>query len=248
MPIVTLVLLVIVVALLLALLIKTSKVVSPMLDSRLDAFEKAQTAGQLGHIERTMLFVVLILCSVAFGQAAPQQTADKKPLTNSDIIMMVKAGLAESTILTALDQNYLALDTSPAALVEAKNQGVSPTIIESMIRANAPAPDQQPESSPEVAPQQQAPPPQTQAPLPGPRLTDAQVTQAIARGNGKRHRIGLTLIDQQTAFFSAMACTTCGQTGYIITIYTPEHWIELGAERAKGEMLPFGLPEITEDM
>jgi DNA recombination protein RmuC len=42
MPIVTLVLLVVVVALLLALLMKTSKVGSPMLDSRLDAFEKAQ--------------------------------------------------------------------------------------------------------------------------------------------------------------------------------------------------------------
>jgi DNA recombination protein RmuC len=42
MPIVTLVLLVVVVALLVALLMKTSKVGSPMLGSRLDAFEKAQ--------------------------------------------------------------------------------------------------------------------------------------------------------------------------------------------------------------
>ncbi len=42
MPIVTLVLLIVVVALLLTLLMKTSKVGSPMLDSRLDAFEKAQ--------------------------------------------------------------------------------------------------------------------------------------------------------------------------------------------------------------
>jgi DNA recombination protein RmuC len=42
MPIVTLVLLVLVVVFLIALLVKTSKVGSPMLDSRLDAFEKAQ--------------------------------------------------------------------------------------------------------------------------------------------------------------------------------------------------------------
>jgi DNA recombination protein RmuC len=42
MPIVTLVLLVVVVTFLLVLLVKTSKVGSPMLDSRLDAFEKAQ--------------------------------------------------------------------------------------------------------------------------------------------------------------------------------------------------------------
>src|ERR1039458_5374636 len=42
MPIVTLALLVVVAALLLALLMKKSKLGSPMLDSRLDAFEKAQ--------------------------------------------------------------------------------------------------------------------------------------------------------------------------------------------------------------
>src|ERR1017187_897721 len=42
MPIVTIVLLVVVVVLLLALLMKTSKIGSPVLDSRLDAFEKAQ--------------------------------------------------------------------------------------------------------------------------------------------------------------------------------------------------------------
>lgn len=42
MPIVTFALLVVVVALLIALLIKTSKGGSPMIDSRLDAFEKAQ--------------------------------------------------------------------------------------------------------------------------------------------------------------------------------------------------------------
>jgi DNA recombination protein RmuC len=46
MPIVTLVLLVVVVALLLALLMKTSKVGSPMLGSRLDAFEKAQERSE----------------------------------------------------------------------------------------------------------------------------------------------------------------------------------------------------------
>jgi hypothetical protein len=42
MPMVTVILLVIVIALLFALLMKTSKVGVPMLDSRLDAFEKAQ--------------------------------------------------------------------------------------------------------------------------------------------------------------------------------------------------------------
>jgi hypothetical protein len=80
------------------------------------------------------------------------------------------------------------------------------------------------------------------------RLTDDQVRQAIARGNGKRHQIGLTLNDKQTAFFSALRCQTCGQSGYTITIYNPEQWIELGAEQAKKEMQPFGLADVTDQM
>ena len=31
-------------------------------------------------------------------------------------------------------------------------------------------------------------------------------------------------------------------------IYTPEQWIELNAAYAKGEMLPFSLADVTEDM
>ena len=52
MPIVTLVLLIVMVALLLVLLVKTSKVGSPMLDSRLDAFEKAQERTERCDVTR----------------------------------------------------------------------------------------------------------------------------------------------------------------------------------------------------
>ncbi len=80
------------------------------------------------------------------------------------------------------------------------------------------------------------------------QLTDDQVRQAIARGNGKRHQIGLTLNDKQTAFLSSLRCQTCGQSGYTITIYNPEQWIELGAQQAQKEMQPFGLADVTDQM
>ena len=80
-------------------------------------------------------------------------------------------------------------------------------------------------------------------------LTDDQVKQAIDRGNKERpQQIGLTLNDIQTAIFSGMACTTCGQSGYTIMVYTPEQWIELGAARAKGEMLPFSIADVNVQM
>ena len=77
------------------------------------------------------------------GQAASPQTAahqEHKRLTNADVVGMVKAGLADSTILLAIEQNPSDFDTSPTALVELKNQGVSAAVLEAMMRARDSAP------------------------------------------------------------------------------------------------------------
>jgi hypothetical protein len=102
--------------------------------------------------------VALGLCCELLGaqatrQAASSQTAaqqEHKRLTNSDVVGMVKAGLAESTILLAIEQNQSEFDTSPAALVELKNQGVSTAVLEAMMRArdSEPAPSERPGPSP----------------------------------------------------------------------------------------------------
>jgi PDZ domain len=82
----------------------------------------------------------------------------------------------------------------------------------------------------------------------GQQLTDDQVRLAIARGNRKPHQIGLTLNDKQTAFFSRIVCQTCGQSGYTITVYNPEQWVELCAAQAKKEMQPFSVADVTDEM
>jgi hypothetical protein len=79
-------------------------------------------------------------------------------------------------------------------------------------------------------------------------LTDAQVNQAIQEGLRSRHSIGLRLNDVQTSMLTTVACHTCAQSGYTITVYTPEQWIELAARHAKREMLPFSVADVPYEM
>ena len=84
-------------------------------------------------------------------------------------------------------------------------------------------------------------------------LSDEQINQAIARGNGKSHEIGLTLHDEGTAFKAGLSgalndCDTCGVSGYSIIVYGPEQWIELQAAIVKKSMLPFSITDVTEEM
>jgi hypothetical protein len=83
------------------------------------------------------------------GTTSATVPQEKKPLTNADVVSMVKAGLAESTVVLAIEKNPCKFDTSPAALVELKNQGVPPTVIEAMLRTEEPtrAPSPQPSAA-----------------------------------------------------------------------------------------------------
>jgi hypothetical protein len=105
-------------------------------------------------------FICLVLglsCESASAQA-PVQVADPqevqqqatKRLTNSDIAGMVKAGLAESTILLVIRQSPTEFDTSPAALVALESQGVAPTILNAM-QSKQGIDVRRPDSAPQVS-------------------------------------------------------------------------------------------------
>ena len=63
-----------------------------------------------------------------------------KPLTNEDIVKMVKAGLGPQTILATIKNQRGAYDVSPDALVALKNAGVNDEIIAALIKSASTAP------------------------------------------------------------------------------------------------------------
>lgn len=82
-------------------------------------------------LSRSLVLAVLnlTLCALLTGQQG------KKPVTNSDVVKMVHAGLPESTIILALQTSETDLDTSPQALIDLKDQGVSQKVMDAMLAA-----------------------------------------------------------------------------------------------------------------
>jgi len=62
------------------------------------------------------------------------------PMTNDDVIKMVKGGLGDATVLQAIEASEPAFDTSPDGLVRLKQNGVSDMLIQRILarRGNAP--------------------------------------------------------------------------------------------------------------
>jgi hypothetical protein len=80
--------------------------------------------------------LALILAVVTvFGSAQSQK---KPPLTNQDIVRMVKDKFSDSTIVKAIEANHTAFDVSATALIALKDSGVSQTVIEAMLSAATP--------------------------------------------------------------------------------------------------------------
>src|SRR5262249_6097911 len=82
--------------------------------------------------QRTVALCLLGLGTISLGLAQ-----DSKPITNGDVIAMFKAGLAESTIVLAIQHGPTKCDTSPAALIDLKREGVSQAILDAMLKAQS---------------------------------------------------------------------------------------------------------------
>ena len=62
------------------------------------------------------------------------------PMTNDDVIKMVKGGLGEATVIQAIDAAEAGFDTSPDGLVKLKQGGVSDNVIQRIIGRKGAAP------------------------------------------------------------------------------------------------------------
>lgn len=86
---------------------------------------------------RKMSIVSLIAACMLLGSSVVIAQQAKAPITNVDVVELVKAGLPENTIVLAIQQSPTNFDTSPQALIQLKNQGVTQKILEAMLQPKA---------------------------------------------------------------------------------------------------------------
>ena len=80
------------------------------------------------------LCVAVLICAVLFTGFALAQN-NTKPLTNDDVIAMVKGGLPETTVISAINAQDSNFDVSATALIKLKQQGVNSKIMDAMLAA-----------------------------------------------------------------------------------------------------------------
>lgn len=85
------------------------------------------------HLRVVMALATLIALNTAI-------LAQPKPLTNADVISMVKGGLPDTVVISAIQANPANYDTSPNALITLKKSGISDKVQEAMLAAMKPAP------------------------------------------------------------------------------------------------------------
>lgn len=77
--------------------------------------------------------------SAAAWPAPPEERSatktEKKTLSNADVVSMVGAGLADTTIILDIQTSPTAFDTSPQALIFLQHSGVSQTVIDAVLAA-----------------------------------------------------------------------------------------------------------------
>lgn len=93
---------------------------------------------------RSLVLVFLIVATVP-------AVAQNKPLTNEDIVQMVKGGFDDQTIIKATQANESAFDTSVQALLALKNAGVTKPVMDAMLESEAKKRAHNPDSGPAPA-------------------------------------------------------------------------------------------------
>ncbi len=78
-----------------------------------------------------------LLCLLALAMPLACAAA---PMTNDDVIKLVKGGLGEATVLQAIDGAEPGFDTSPDGLVKLKQGGVSDAVIQRILAKRGGAP------------------------------------------------------------------------------------------------------------
>jgi hypothetical protein len=84
---------------------------------------------------RFTTFLVIACFLTTAAMALPQQA--QKPLTNDDVVKMVKGGLPDSTVVSAIQASPVNFDISPDALISLRSAGIAGPVMDAMIAAES---------------------------------------------------------------------------------------------------------------
>ena len=85
-------------------------------------------------MSRRQFCIAVLICAALFTGLALAQN-NTKPLTNDDVIAMVKGGLPETTVISAINAQDSNFDVSATALIKLKQQGGNSKIMDAMLAA-----------------------------------------------------------------------------------------------------------------
>jgi len=126
----------------------------------------------------------LLIAALAFAATALPQTA--KPMTNDDVIEMVKNHMAESVVNSAIQSSPSKFDTSASELIRLKKLGVTDAEMNAMIAASSKV-----AAVPDAAPSNANPasaPPTADVTLPA---SQSRMPQVYVRQDGSMHELPL---------------------------------------------------------
>lgn len=93
--------------------------------------------GRESFMRVALIALVLATCLAISTHCVAEEA---KPLTNQDVVAMVKAGLPESTILLSIKNSQTDFTRAPADLIALKEAGVSQPVLDAMLTHGGEAP------------------------------------------------------------------------------------------------------------
>jgi hypothetical protein len=86
------------------------------------------------EVNKRQLTGAIIACVLLLSTLVLAQQ-DKRPLTNEDVVKMVKAGLPEDTIVLVIQKSPNRFDTSPEALIALKESGATKRVLDAVVQS-----------------------------------------------------------------------------------------------------------------
>lgn len=78
---------------------------------------------------------MVIVAATALLTSSLQAQSGQKPLTNEDVVAMVKGGFGETTVISTIGSQDTSFDISAGALLQLKKNGVTPKVMDAVLAA-----------------------------------------------------------------------------------------------------------------